>query len=125
MATTTFQTSTRRRAREKTADENRDMEALRLERDRIEQRMRELRQRRDAKRAKAGATKRGIPANYSGDDPRLCNAMTTTGRPCRALGVLKSGRCRVHGEWECAPATRISVEGSGSAGSMVASRRAD
>lgn len=97
MTAPSFTTTTRRRARVETAGQSRDMEALRRERDRIDQHMRELRQLRHAQRKQAGATKRGIPANYTGDDPRLCNATTTTGRPCRALGILKNGRCRLHG----------------------------
>ncbi|GLQ98346.1 HGGxSTG domain-containing protein [Dyella mobilis] len=44
-----------------------------------------------------GETKRGIPADYAGDDPRLCNTRTKSGRPCRALGVYPNGRCKVHG----------------------------
>lgn len=43
-----------------------------------------------------GRTKRGLPANYSGDDPYSCNAPTRSGRPCRAL-ALESGRCKKHG----------------------------
>ncbi len=38
-----------------------------------------------------GATRRGVPLDYRGDDPRLCNAKTRNGRPCRAL-ALPSGR---------------------------------
>lgn len=45
-----------------------------------------------------GATRRGIPVDYAGDDPHLCNAKTRSGRPCRAL-ALPSGRrrCRSSG----------------------------
>lgn len=43
-----------------------------------------------------GSTKRGLPADYAGDDPDSCNAPTKKGRPCRAL-ALYSGRCKLHG----------------------------
>lgn len=52
----------------------------------------------------AGATKRGIPADYAGDDEHLCNAKTGSGRPCRAL-ALPSGRCRWHGGMSTGPRT--------------------
>lgn len=42
------------------------------------------------------ATKRGLPADYAGDDPHSCNAPTKTGMPCRAL-ALSSGHCKKHG----------------------------
>lgn len=42
-----------------------------------------------------GMTRRGIPVDYAGDNPQLCNAITTSGRPCRALGIVH-GRCMVH-----------------------------
>ncbi|GLQ45670.1 hypothetical protein GCM10007862_07210 [Dyella lipolytica] len=51
-----------------------------------------------------GETKRGIPADYAGDDPRLCNARTKSGRPCRALG-LANGRCKWHGGMSTGPKT--------------------
>lgn len=31
-----------------------------------------------------GATRRGVPLDYDGSDPSLCNARCVTGRPCRA-----------------------------------------
>ena len=52
-----------------------------------------------------GATKRGVPADYAGDDPDLCNARTKTGRPCRALGLEPSGRCKWHGGMSTGPRT--------------------
>lgn len=45
----------------------------------------------------AGATRRGVPDDYCGDDPSLCNAPTKSGRPCRALGLGSNGRCKAHG----------------------------
>lgn len=51
-----------------------------------------------------GETKRGIPADYAGDDPRLCNARTKSGHPCRALG-LANGRCKWHGGMSTGPKT--------------------
>lgn len=50
------------------------------------------------------ATRRGIPADYQGDNPDLCNARTRTGRPCRAL-ALPSGRCKWHGGLSTGPRT--------------------
>ena len=41
-------------------------------------------------------TRRGLSADYAGDDPSSCNVPTKTGRPCRAL-ALESGRCKKHG----------------------------
>lgn len=55
-----------------------------------------------------GKTKRGIPANYAGEIPELCNARTRSGRPCRALGIGSSGRCKWHGGKSTGPRT---VEG--------------
>lgn len=52
----------------------------------------------------AGATQRGVPSTYDGTDPRLCNAKTRSGRPCRAL-ALPSGRCRWHGGMSTGPRT--------------------
>lgn len=52
-----------------------------------------------------GSTKRGVPPDYAGDDPRLCNAKTRSGRPCRSL-ALPSGRCRWHGGMSSGPKTR-------------------
>lgn len=49
-------------------------------------------------------TRRGVPADYKGDDPRLCNARTRSGRPCRAL-KLKGGRCKMHGGMSTGPKT--------------------
>jgi len=42
-------------------------------------------------------TKRGIPGDYDGGNPKLCNATTQSGRPCRALGLPGSGKCKWHG----------------------------
>lgn len=52
-----------------------------------------------------GATARGVPADYAGDDPSLCNARTKTGQPCRALGLPGSGRCKWHGGLSTGPRT--------------------
>jgi hypothetical protein len=52
-----------------------------------------------------GETKRGISADYAGDDPRLCNAQTKSGRPCRALGAYANGRCKWHGGMSTEPTT--------------------
>jgi hypothetical protein len=54
-----------------------------------------------------GSTRRGIPPDYDGTDPRLCNARTRIGRPCRAL-ALPNGRCVRHGGRSTGPKT---VEG--------------
>lgn len=55
----------------------------------------------------AGATRRGVPDDYRGDDPSLCNAPTKSGRPCRALGIGSNGRCKAHGGVEaCARKSR-------------------
>ena len=51
-----------------------------------------------------GSTKRGVPLDYDGTDPRLCNACCATGRPCRAV-ALPSGRCRWHGGLSTGPKT--------------------
>ena len=51
-----------------------------------------------------GSTRRGVPPDYDGTDPRLCNAKTRTGRPCRAL-ALPSGRCKWHGGMSTGPRT--------------------
>ena len=51
-----------------------------------------------------GSTRRGVPAGYAGDDERLCNAKTRTGRPCRAL-ALPNGRCVRHGGRSTGPRT--------------------
>jgi hypothetical protein len=51
-----------------------------------------------------GATKRGVPGDYTGDDERLCNARTKRGRPCRSL-ALPNGRCRWHGGMSTGPRT--------------------
>ena len=51
-----------------------------------------------------GSTRRGVPADYAGDDERLCNAKTRSGRPCRAQALL-SGRCRWHGGLSTGPKT--------------------
>ncbi|WIG56157.1 MAG: hypothetical protein OJF61_001945 [Rhodanobacteraceae bacterium] len=42
-------------------------------------------------------TKRGIDVDYDGSDPRLCNARTLSGRPCRALKVPGGTHCVTHG----------------------------
>lgn len=42
-------------------------------------------------------TKREIPPDYDGSNPKLCNAATQSGRPCRALGLPGSGKCKWHG----------------------------
>jgi len=52
----------------------------------------------------AGSTKRGVPPDYTGDDPCLCNARTRSGRPCRAL-KLTHGRCKWHGGLSTGPRT--------------------
>ena len=51
-----------------------------------------------------GSTKRGIPPDYAGDDPHLCNARTKSGKPCRAM-KLKGGRCKWHGGLSTGPRT--------------------
>ena len=51
-----------------------------------------------------GSTRRGVPPDYDGTDPKLCNAKTRTGRPCRAL-ALPSGRCKWHGGRSTGPRT--------------------
>ena len=51
-----------------------------------------------------GHTKRGVPPDYAGDDPYLCNARTKSGRPCRAL-KLAGGRCKWHGGLSTGPTT--------------------
>jgi hypothetical protein len=43
-----------------------------------------------------GETRQGLPDDYRGDDSRACNAITKSGRPCRALATSHNGRCRVH-----------------------------
>jgi hypothetical protein len=54
--------------------------------------------------AEPGATRRGVPLNYDGTDPRLCNAKTRSGRPCRSL-ALANGRCKWHGGRSTGPRT--------------------
>ncbi|EQD56749.1 hypothetical protein B1B_08960, partial [mine drainage metagenome] len=49
-------------------------------------------------------TKRGVPPDYAGDDPNLCNARTQSGRPCRGL-KLTHGRCKWHGGLSTGPRT--------------------
>lgn len=49
-------------------------------------------------------TRRGVPPDYAGDDPRLCNARTQSGRPCRAV-KLAHGRCKWHGGLSTGPRT--------------------
>ena len=49
-------------------------------------------------------TRRGVPGDYAGDDPYLCNARTRSGRPCRAL-KLRGGRCKWHGGLSTGPTT--------------------
>ena len=51
---------------------------------------------------KPGSTRRGVPLDYRGDDPHLCNARCVTGRPCRAL-ALPAGRCKWHGGMSTGP----------------------
>ncbi len=51
-----------------------------------------------------GSTRRGVPADYPGDDDRLCNARCVTGKPCRAL-ALPNGRCVRHGGLSTGPRT--------------------
>ena len=51
-----------------------------------------------------GSTRRGIPPDYAGDDERLCNATTRSGRPCRSL-ALANGRCKWHGGRSTGPRT--------------------
>ena len=68
-----------------------------------------------------GETKRGVPADYAGDDPDLCNARTKTGRPCRALGLEPSGRCKWHGGMSTGPRT---AEGkAASAGNLMTRKK--
>ena len=67
-----------------------------------------------------GETKRGIPANYAGDDPRLCNAQTKSGRPCRALGTYANGRCKTHGGMSTGPRT---PEGKAASAENLRARR--
>jgi len=50
-------------------------------------------------------TRRGIPTDYAGDNPALCNARTRSGRPCRAL-KLKGGRCKWHGGRSTGPTSQ-------------------
>src|SRR6185312_12122648 len=54
--------------------------------------------------ATAGATRRGVPADYDGSNPRLCNARTKSGRPCRAARLAR-GRCKWHGGLSTGPRT--------------------
>ena len=54
--------------------------------------------------APPGSTRRGIPTDYTGDDPNLCNARTHSGKPCRAL-KLAGGRCKWHGGLSTGPTT--------------------
>lgn len=69
----------------------------------------------------AGATRRGIPPDYAGTDPRLCNARTRSGRPCRTL-ALPSGRCKWHGGMSTGPKT---AEGKArSAANLIKARAA-
>lgn len=49
-------------------------------------------------------TRRGVPDDYAGNDPRLCNARTRMGRPCRAF-KLAHGRCKWHGGLSTGPKT--------------------
>ena len=51
-----------------------------------------------------GETKRGLPADYAGDDPDSCNARTKSGGFCRARG-LENGRCKWHGGKSTGPNT--------------------
>lgn len=68
-----------------------------------------------------GETKRGIPPNYAGGDPSLCNARTKSGRPCRALGLEPSGRCKWHGGMSTGPRT---AEGkAASAGNLMTRKK--
>ena len=52
-----------------------------------------------------GYTKRGVPPDYAGDDPAFCNARTRAGKPCRALGLPGTGRCKWHGGLSTGPRT--------------------
>lgn len=52
----------------------------------------------------AGSTRRGVPPDYDGSNPLLCNAKTRTGRPCRAV-ALPNGRCKWHGGMCTGPKT--------------------
>jgi len=52
-----------------------------------------------------GSTWRGVPPDYKGDDPRLCNARTQSGRPCRALKLPGRKRCKWHGGLSTGPRT--------------------
>ncbi len=52
-----------------------------------------------------GSTKRDVPIDYDGGDPNLCSAKTKTGRPCRALALPSTGRCKWHGGLSTGPRT--------------------
>ena len=73
-----------------------------------------------------GSTRRGVPADYDGSDPSLCNARCVTGRPCRAL-ALPNGRCVRHGGKSTGPRTpegkRRSVANLVKAREVLARRR--
>jgi hypothetical protein len=67
-----------------------------------------------------GETKRGIPSDYAGDDPSLCNARTKSGHPCRALGLEPSGRCKWHGGMSTGPRT---AQGKAASAGNLATRK--
>lgn len=54
-----------------------------------------------------GSTRRGMPPDYDGSDPRLCNARCSTrdGRPCRAMKLPGRKRCKWHGGLSTGPKT--------------------
>ena len=83
-------------------------------RDDVREALRELRRRGfnapplldDELEAAPDATRRGLPPDYDGGDPRLCNARTRTGGACRAL-ALPAGRCKWHGGMSTGPRRKL------------------
>ena len=55
--------------------------------------------------SQTGDTRRGVPSDYAGGNPDLCNARTRSGRPCRALALPRTGRCKWHGGLSTGPRT--------------------
>jgi|SRR6185312_8742047 len=75
-----------------------------------------------------GFTRRGVPADYRGDDPELCNAPTLSGRPCRARGLMPNGRCAQHqdaGDKTPQGVSRTRVKGGSSSERMRLKREVD
>jgi hypothetical protein len=60
---------------------------------------------------KGDTARRGVGVDYDGSDPRLCNAHTLSGRPCRALKVPGGTRCATHGGIATGPKTAQWREG--------------